>query len=155
MPYKNKEKRKEYNRKYREENKERISGYRERNRDEYSKYQHEWYQANKDCKQRYYESQLDHCVYLLELPDCRMYVGSTNFLKKRLMHHRQDAIKKPNIPLYQAIKAVGGWDQVKVHVLMKNIPDRDLRHKIEQHFIDLVPTLLRLNVYEVRSQKAS
>jgi len=134
----NKEKQSEYYRQYNKKNKEQRT---EANR--------KYYTENKEkCLElvrQYKNKKLNHTVYLFELPDSRMYVGSTNFLNKRLSIHKQDFIRYPDRTLYQAIRETGGWDQVKVHTLMHDIPDEDLRFKLEQYFINKIPKELLLN----------
>lgn len=135
---KNKERRREYNSKWRASNQEQLKEYRKANRERHYEHQRE-----------YAKSQKKHCVYLLELPDCRMYIGSTNWLNHRLCVHRHNSNLYPDIRLYKAIAESGGWDNVRVRILMQDIPDEDLRLRLEQHFLDMIPDPLRLNTNEV------
>lgn len=174
MPYKDKEKEREYKRKWREANQERINQYRQEHHEEILKRKHEYDEANRDRinekARRHYQdnrekciesvlrsrrNRLNHCVYLLELPDCRMYVGSTSDYDQRLVKHKQALRRHPDRLLYRAIAELGGWDQVKVHVLMRDVPDKILRRKLEQHFLDMIPESLRLNELEVINENAS
>jgi hypothetical protein len=137
-----KEEKAEYSRRYREAHRvemiEKKRHYNKNNKEKIAEYDREYKIKN-----------INHKVYLLELPDNRMYVGSTNFLNKRLGIHKQDSRRHPDQLLYKAIKETGGWDQVKVHVLMHDIPDYQLRLKLEQHFINKIPEQLVLNTIAV------
>lgn len=126
-----KEERREYNRKWRESNPE---------------YFQKWHESNPEYTQKYNESIKNHCVYCLETPDHKMYVGSTNSLYYRIKLHQNKVLKHPDRLLYKSIQETGGWEKVKVHILIKDIPDRDLRRKLEQHFINLIPEQLSLNM---------
>lgn len=134
------------------------------NRDRILEQKHEYYRQNRKQKLEWqvayhhshreheiarmknqYSTLNNHCVYLLELSDCRMYVGSTSHLNWRIRTHKRDSEESPDRLLYKAIRETGGWNQVKIHILMKDIPDKDLRIRLEQHFIDMVPDELSLN----------
>jgi hypothetical protein len=94
---------------------------------------------------KYYQKNKNFIVYLLELPDAHMYVGSTNNYNHRIICHKHQTnctLKK--LPVHKAILETGGWDQVTLHVLMKDVPNEILR-RCEQHFIDMLPEQLSLN----------
>ena len=152
MTEEQKEKRREYKRnwmrKYTNEHREEIYN---RNR----KYRESNAEVIRKRKRDHDMAIRNHCIYLIELPDCRMYVGSTNHLAKRIVIHKVDSANHPDRPLYRAIRDVGGWAQVRVHVIMRDIPDRALRLRLEKHFINLIPEQLQLNVHNTLSQKAS
>lgn len=162
----------DYKKKYKETNRERLREYNklryQENADHYRQYQKEYKAAHPEYMRKYreenkedilarrrdyYRENANHCVYCLELPDGMMYIGSTEHLGWRLSVHKQD-YKNEDWKHYRAIREAGGWDQVRVHVLMKDIPDYDLRLRLEQHFIDMVPEELSLNTLNA-VQKAS
>jgi len=108
-------------------------------------YKKDWLAKHLNYKKNYRESHKNHCVYCIETSDHRMYVGSTDFLDQRICRHKNTSNIYPDWKIYQAIKETGGWESTKVHVLMKDIPCKELRLKLEHHFIDLVPKQLNLN----------
>jgi hypothetical protein len=142
----------EYDRIHYSENSERFKGKVKKYRNENPEYMIKYRDCNNDKIQSrrrdYYSENLNHCVYCFELPDSRMYIGSTSHIGWRLSAHKQD-LKKKDLKLYQAIRESGGWDSVKVHVLMHDIPDYQLRLKMEQHYLDMVPEQLSLNTLNV------
>lgn len=168
-----KEEKKEYDKKYNESHKaekaEYDRQYRAQNREKIALAHHKRYERNREViieRQRAYHAEhredrveymrraykskaTNHIVYCLELLDHRVYVGSTNYLNHRFFGHKQHQALYPDRLIYKAIAESGGWDQVKVHILMNNIPDRDLRLKLETHFINLIPEQLSLNIRKV------
>jgi hypothetical protein len=136
-----------------EQRREYLKKYRKTHRDEHADYSRKYYQNHRDEQakykrkymRQYRESQKNHCVYCLETADHRIYIGSTNYIDRRLLLHKQRSISHPDRLLYKVISETGGWDTVNVHILMRDIPDKDLRLKLEQHFINKVPEQLSLN----------
>jgi len=129
-------------------NKEYSKEYYKKNIDIKREYREKHYQENKErvsiqSHQRR-EQKLNHCVYCLEVNGL-MYIGSTIEIGARLALHKRDISKRPEQKVYKVIRESGGWDAVKVHILMKDIPFEDLRIRLEQHYLDMVPVKMRLN----------
>jgi len=102
------------------------------------------YKSDQSKRDKEYRRSIsNHCVYLFELPDGKMYVGSTDLLTYRLNTHRQKS-KKTRSKLYEAINEVG-WQTVRVHILVKNIPNKKIRLSIEQYFVEMIPKNMLLN----------
>lgn len=61
-------------------------------------------------------------IYQTELPDM-IYIGSTNNFSKRKSNHKKSCYnkvsKKYKIPLYQYIRACGGWDKFTMEQIGK------------------------------------
>jgi hypothetical protein len=149
----NKEKIAERQRKYNEANKEKIAktgkNYREANKEITAARHRQYNEANKEkiakTNRQYYETHLNNTIYLFELPNSKMYVGSTRRLDYRLSLHKRHLNEYPERTLYQAIQESGGWNSVKIHILMHDIPTKELRLQLEQFFINKIPNQLRLN----------
>jgi len=74
------------------------------------------------------------CVYCLDFPDGKRYVGSTANLKKRLLAHNCPSVNKNNTNLKAAI--LNGYEVVILEVLPDTATKKDL-FKREKHHIDL------------------
>lgn len=75
------------------------------------------------------------CVYCLDFPDGKRYVGSTKDLKKRMSIHRCPGTNKSNPELREAITA-GGYSVV----ILEQCPDKYTKKQLEareQHYINL------------------
>jgi len=53
-------------------------------------------------------------VYTLDCPNGQYYIGSTLSLQTRLIEHRYDSRRHPDLKVYKNILANGGWDNVKI-----------------------------------------
>lgn len=143
-----KQKKREYDKKRYQEKANQYRLYQKEYKAAHPEYMRKYRKEKKDDiltqRRNYYRENSNHCIYCLELPNGMMYIGSTEHLGWRLSAHKQD-YKNKDLKHYHAIRESGGWDKVKVHVLMRDIPDYDLRLRLEQHFIDMVPEVLSLN----------
>ena len=61
-------------------------------------------------------------IYPIANPEM-LYIGSTTNFSRRKSQHKKNTYnrvsKKYNYPLYQFIRALGGWDVMKMEVLSK------------------------------------
>lgn len=132
-----KEQKKEYDAKYYAEHKEQMAEYKK-----------QYYQNNKEKNseqvKQYRVSQKNNCVYMLQCNEM-VYIGSTNWFYRRISVHKRDSIRYPNQKLYAYINTHGGWNNVKRTVLMDNIPFIELARKIEERWIQMIPTEQSLN----------
>ena len=76
------------------------------------------------------------CVYCLDFPDGKRYVGSTKDLKRRLRNHKTPNYnKKTNLELKEAILE-GGYEVI----ILEQCPDEYTKRQLEdreQHYVNL------------------
>jgi len=75
------------------------------------------------------------CVYCLDFPDGKKYVGSASDLKQRLRRHNNPSHNKKRQPELK-VAIANGYEVVILKVLPDAATIEDLR-KQEQHYIDL------------------
>lgn len=77
-------------------------------------------------------------LYIIHLSDSRKYIGMTgSLLRIRLSRHKSNTnnawLQQYMIPLYQAIRATGGWDTVRTSEVLQ-VPD-EYADIVERNFI--------------------
>ena len=69
-----------------------------------------------------YDKFVIYKIYPIDNPES-LYIGSTTNFSRRKSQHKKNTYnrvsKKYNYPLYQFIRALGGWDKFKIDVLEK------------------------------------
>lgn len=104
----------------------------------------EYYNKNKIIWKEYYKNRLNHCVYALKI-NGKMYIGSCRQIDQRLVCHKEDSLRSPNTKIYAYIRENGGWDNVKVDVLIDKIPSKKERLVLEATFISMLSEEVSLN----------
>jgi predicted GIY-YIG superfamily endonuclease len=100
---------------------------------------------------------MTHKIYIYRISNLedsdQFYIGSTKNYKKRMQYHKSDCYNetslKYNRPLYQCMRANGGWDAFKKEIFAcKTVADVTEQRKYEQLFIKtLKPPLNKWNAY--------
>jgi len=76
------------------------------------------------------------CVYCLEFPDGKRYVGSTKNLKRRLTNHQSAAHNKEQNPELKEAVLQGGYEVI----ILEQCPDNYTRKQLEareQHYVNI------------------